>query len=156
MFKVLFVCTGNICRSPTAEGVFRHRARLAELGDMVLADSAGIGDWHTGEPPDHRSILTARGRGYEIGDLRARQVTRRDFSQFDLLLGMDRDHVAALRRMAPPKSVERARLFLDFSDTFQGRDVPDPYYGGQDGFEDVVTLIESGVEGLLQHIRQET
>ena len=153
MVKVLFVCTGNICRSPTAEGVFRTLVARHGLECEIGTDSAGTHDYHVGEAPDSRSCAAARARGVVLDDLRARQVTRADFAAFDLVLAMDRGHYAQLARLCPPGSEGRLHLFLDFAPQLGVRDVPDPYYGGGDGFERVLDLIEAGCEGLLQHIR---
>lgn len=153
MFNVLFVCTGNICRSPTAEAVFRARVATAGLAARIGADSAGLGDWHVGEAPDPRTQDAARGRGYDLSRLRARQVRAADFDDFNLLLAMDRGHERALRRLAPPARIARVRLFLDYADGVGVREVPDPYYGGADGFEHVLDLVEAGVDGLLRSVR---
>ena len=154
MFKVLFVCTGNICCSPTAEGVFSAQVLREGLADRVAADSAGIEDYHVGDGPDPRSCATARRRGFNIDELRARQVKNRDFDNFDLILAMDRGHFARLSRLCPSEKRGRLRLFLDFAPQFGIQDVPDPYYGGQDGFESVLDMIEAGCQGILHHIRE--
>ncbi len=150
--RVLFVCTGNICRSPTAEGVFRALVARHGLEGEIGADSAGTHGYHVGEAPDPRSCAAARARGVVLDDLRARQVSPADFSAFDLVLAMDRGHHAHLARLCPPGREERLRLFLDFAPHLGVRDVPDPYYGGPDGFERVLDLIEAGCEGLLRRI----
>jgi len=155
MVKVLFVCTGNICRSPTAEGVFRHMVREAGLQDRIGTDSAGTHGYHIGEPPDDRSCAAARGRGYPIDDLRARQVSARDFDRFDLVLAMDRGHLSLLSRIVPPGQGGRLKLFLDYAPETRTHDVPDPYYGGADGFSRVLDLIEAGSRGLLEAILRE-
>ena len=129
--RVLFVCTGNICRSPTAEGVLRHKAAAAGLAEAFEIESAGLARYHIGDPPDARAQRQAATRGYDLSDQRARSVVRDDFERFDLLLGMDRSHVRDLGRLAPPERAERVRLFLDFTPGLEGRDVPDPYYGDQ-------------------------
>jgi protein-tyrosine phosphatase len=150
--SVLFVCMGNICRSPTAEGVAR---RMAE--DMNLAvefDSAGTLGYHVGEAPDKRSIAAAARRGYELGSLRARQVDLSDFDRFDLVLAMDENNLRTLLEICPPARRDRVRKLLDFADAVAEIDVPDPYYGGADGFEFVVSLIERGVKGLLENLQQ--
>jgi protein-tyrosine phosphatase len=146
--SVLFVCTGNICRSPTAEAVLRHLA-AAEGIELRIA-SAGIGDWHVGSAPDARAQRHAKGRGYDLSTLRARQVRARDFAEFDLILAMDRGHLSALERMAPPDERHKVRLFL------AGRDVPDPYYGGPEGFEQVLDLVEAACRDLLQELQRAT
>jgi protein-tyrosine phosphatase len=143
--RILFVCTGNICRSPTAEGVLRHLARLESM-DLHIA-SAGLGDWHIGQPPDERAQRHARGRGYDLSTQRARQVTARDFEDYDLILAMDRGHLRALQRMAPSRHHAKIRLFVADSD------VPDPYYGGAEGFERVLDLVEAQCRRLLAELR---
>ncbi|MCR6631006.1 MAG: low molecular weight phosphotyrosine protein phosphatase [Magnetospirillum sp.] len=154
MIKVLFVCTGNICRSPTAEGVFRALVATEGLDGRIATDSAGTHGYHVGEPPDRRSAAAARKRGVELSDLRARKVRPGDFDEFDLVLAMDRGHADILRRQCPPGRADRVRLFLDFAPELGAKDVPDPYYGDGDGFERVLDMVEAGARGLLAHIRQ--
>ena len=154
MIKVLFVCTGNICRSPTAEGVFRARIKAQGLDGKITTDSAGTENYHVGDPPDRRSINAAKTRKYNIEDLRARQVRTADFSTFDLILAMDSGHYRTLLRSCPPDRQSRVRLFLDFSSRYPGQDVPDPYYGEADGFNTVLDMVEDGSKGLLAHIQQ--
>ena len=149
--RVLFVCSGNVCRSPTAEAVFRHRAAAA--GQDIGADSAGTNGYHIGDPPDLRAQAHARRRGYDLSDQRARRITAGDFRDFDLLIGMDGGHVAQLRRLAPRGGADKIRLFLDYAPGPRGRDVPDPYYGDAEDFEQVLDLVEAGVDGLLDHLR---
>jgi len=151
---VLFVCTGNICRSPTAEGVFRHLVAAEGLQQRVLADSAGTHDYHVGEKPDRRSLLAAAARGYDLSGLRARQFSSGDFDNFDYLLAMDRGHLAVLNRLAPAEHRKKIAMFLDFSRSFTGEDVPDPYYGGVQGFERALDQIEDGAIGLLTEIKK--
>jgi protein-tyrosine phosphatase len=151
--RVLFVCMGNICRSPTAEAVFREVLRREGAGLDVLIDSAGTHAYHVGEPPDSRAIAAARRRGVAMEDLRARVVTREDFLRFDLLLAMDEENVAHLARIAPAGHRERVRLLLDYAPQTGRRDVPDPYYGGEAGFEDVLDLVEEAARGLLAALR---
>jgi protein-tyrosine phosphatase len=146
--SILFVCTGNICRSPTAEGVFKSLAEKAGL-DLRI-ESAGLGDWHVGQPPDERAQHHAKGRGYDLSAQRARQVRLRDFHDFDLILAMDRGHLRALERMAPPKHRAKIRLFA------ADRDVPDPYYGGAEGFEQVLDLVEDQCASLLEELKTPT
>lgn len=146
--RVLFVCTGNICRSPTAEGMLRHRLRAAGLAESWSVDSAGMHAFHAGEAPDARSIRTAKARGVDLVELRARQVTRHDFDEFDLILALDEGHLRQLKRMAPQVHKAAVELFLPYGGHAQ-RDVPDPYYGDAADFEYVFDLIEAGVEGLL-------
>ena len=153
--SLLFVCTGNICRSPTAEGVMRQRLQAAGLGEVVRVDSAGTHGYHVGDPPDPRSIAAARRRGVDIAGLAARRVVVADFQRFDLILAMDAGHYQHLRRMAPAGSEQRVRLFLDFCpDGVSGRDVPDPYYDGPAAFEQVLDLVEDAADGLLAVLRR--
>ena len=152
MIRVLFVCMGNICRSPTAEGVFRDLLRQAGLAQQVRTDSAGTHAYHIGEPPDRRTQAAALRRGVDLSDLRARKVTRSDFEHFDYVLAMDVQNHASLRELCPPERADRLRLFLEFADG-PVREVPDPYYGGARGFEQVLDLVEEGARGLLAHIR---
>ena len=150
--RVLMVCTGNICRSPTAEAVLRAKAQAAGLAHRLEVDSAGIAGYHVGEAPDRRSQAHARRRGYALGSLRARQVHAADFQHFDWLLAMDRGHLDELQDQCPPDAPARLALFLDFAPGHAGRDVPDPYYGGPEGFEQVLDLVEAGCDGLLRHV----
>ncbi|MGH8632304.1 MAG: low molecular weight protein-tyrosine-phosphatase [Burkholderiales bacterium] len=150
---VLFVCTGNICRSPTAEGVFQAMVEMQRLSDAVIADSAGTHDYHVGQPPDRRAIAAAARRGYDISKLRARLFSRRDFESFDYVLAMDREHLIQLRHWAPGGQAAKPRLFLDFGRLDPGGEVPDPYYGGPQGFERVLDLVEDAAQGLLDDIR---
>lgn len=152
MTRVLFVCTGNICRSPTAEGVFRHKAQIAGLD--VMTDSAGLARYHIGLPPDERSQDAALRRGYDLSALRARQVTPDDFEDFDWLIAMDRGHFRDLTRLAPAGARARIRMMTDFARrTPAGSDVPDPYYGGAAGFEMVVDLLEDSCGGLVDFLK---
>lgn len=151
--RVLFVCMGNICRSPTAEAVFRHLLASEGADLEVEVDSAGTHAYHVGEPPDGRSTAAARRRGIVMDDLRARRVSGDDFAAFDFVLAMDEDNLALLRRMAPRQYHERIRLFLDYAPAASRREVPDPYYGGENGFEDVLDLIEEAARGLLAALR---
>lgn len=150
--SVLFVCTGNICRSPTAEGVMRRRLADAGLADVIRVDSCGTHDYHVGEPPDARSRRHAKARGYDLSALRARQVAAEDFEQFDLLLVADESHLFHLQAMAAPHLRGKVRLLMDFAPHAGLREVPDPYYGGAEGFERVLDLIESAVDGVMAHV----
>lgn len=152
MIRVLFVCMGNICRSPTAEGIFRAHVRAAGLSQAIATDSAGTHGYHVGEPPDRRAIEAAARRGVDITDLRARRVQVEDFKRFNLVLAMDRENLTQLNRLCPGDAVERPRLFMDFAPQIEARDVPDPYYGGADGFEHVLDLVETASRGLLDHL----
>lgn len=155
MVKVLFVCTGNICRSPTAEGVFRHLVRQAGLDDRIETDSAGTHGYHVGEAPDPRSQQAARARGVDLSDLRARKVTMGDFADFDYILAMDRGHLTQLQRMMTQESRATVKLFLDYAPGAVKREVPDPYYGEGTHFTEVLDLCEAGAMGLLEAIRRE-
>lgn len=154
--RILFVCTGNICRSPTAEGVCRQRALERGLADRIEIDSAGTHAHHVGEAPDGRACDAAERRGVDLSRQRARQVQPEDFSSFDLILAMDRGHYRILSRMCLPEEKHKVRLFMDFAGArFAGsRDVPDPYYGGLDGFDQVMDMVEAGVEGMLSTYEQ--
>jgi len=154
LIKVLFVCLGNICRSPTAEGVFRHLVEQAGMDARIEVDSAGTGGYHVGDPPDGRAQAAARHRGIDIARQRARKVRRADFHDFDYILAMDRDNHENLAAICPPDEVHRLRLFLDFAPQAGRRDVPDPYYGGAGGFDKVLDLVEDASRGLLDHIRE--
>jgi protein-tyrosine phosphatase len=151
---VLFVCLGNICRSPTAEGVFRRLVADAGLSERIAIDSAGTGGWHVGEPPDPRSVETAAARGYVL-DHRARLLVAADLDRFDYVLAMDRDNLAAIERLAGGRTVRATRRLLRAFDCAAERDaeVPDPYAGGRAGFEHVVDLCERGCRGLLEDVR---
>lgn len=152
--KILFVCLGNICRSPTAEGVLRALA-ARELPELTLeVDSAGTSTYHLGKPPDPRTCAAAARRGYQLQGLRARTVQATDFERFDLILAMDEENLAALHRRAPVHARERVRLFLEFAPDATTREVPDPYYGGANGFEEVLDLVEDAARGLLSYLRQ--
>jgi low molecular weight protein-tyrosine phosphatase len=152
--RILFVCLGNICRSPTAEAVLRDLLTREAPDLSVEIDSAGIGDWHIGEPPDQRALVAARRRGLDMSRLRARQIASEDFARFDFILAMDRANLSDLRRRAPAQYRERVRLFLEFAPDVGVDEVPDPYYGGAAGFEEVLDLAEQAARGLLSHIRE--
>jgi protein-tyrosine phosphatase len=151
--KVLFVCTGNICRSPTADGVFRHIVKKAGLADRISCESAGTHGYHVGEAPDPRSQHAAGCRGYDLSALRARRVERRDFEEFDYLLAMDEGHLQLLARQCPPQHAHKLKLFMEFGADPMLREVPDPYYGGAPGFERVLDLVEQASQGLLDHLK---
>jgi protein-tyrosine phosphatase len=151
--RILFVCMGNICRSPTAEAVFREVLGREGGGLDVVIDSAGTHAYHVGEPPDSRAIAAARRRGIAMEGLRARVVTREDFLRFDLLLAMDEENAEHLRRIAPAGHRERVRLLLEYAPDAGLREVPDPYYGGETGFEQVLDLVEEAARGLLASLR---
>lgn len=152
--RVLFVCLGNICRSPTAEGIFRKLVVDARMDDQIDIDSAGTGGWHIGKAPDARTVSAARQRQYDLSSLRARQVSAIDFESFDYVLAMDEANLSDLRVMVPADYQGHLGLFLDFSDQSTHTEVPDPYYGGTAGFELVLDLIEDAAKGLLFHIQQ--
>lgn len=151
--SVLFVCLGNICRSPTAEGVFRGQVERAGLAENIRIDSAGTGAWHVGNPPDHRATAHAGKRGYDLASLRARQVIAADFNQFDYILAMDGENLAELKKLRLDHYRGHLGLFLEFGTNNLYREVPDPYYGGDAGFELVLDLVESAAQGLLAAIR---
>ncbi len=150
--RILFVCLGNICRSPSAEGVFRRvlQERAAHLD--VHIDSAGTADYHIGKAPDARSRAAALRRGVDISQLRARQVASEDFERFDLILAMDEENLAELKHRADPAYHDRIRLLMEFAPDSQRSAVPDPYYGGEQGFEDVLDLLEEASLGLLNEV----
>lgn len=149
--RVLMVCLGNICRSPTAHGVFQHRIDNAGLTDVIKVDSAGTGDFHIGEKPDKRARAAAKKRGYSLGGLRARQVQAEDFEKFDYILAMDDNNLRDLALRCPKKHMDKLRLFMDFADS-NYLSVPDPYYGKGDAFQLVLNLVEEASDALLEHI----
>jgi len=150
---VLFVCMGNICRSPTAEGVFRHLVAEAGLEERFDIDSAGTHAYHVGEPPDKRALAAAARRGFSLQDIRARRVAPEDFERFSYIIAMDRDNLAVLEEQAQEPHRGKLRLLLDFSSGPE-TEVPDPYYGGPTGFERVLDLVEDAARGLLQTLRE--
>lgn len=152
MPSVLFVCLGNICRSPTAEGVLRAIAARESPGVKLHIDSAGTADYHVGEPPDRRTVAAARRRGYDLAGLRARQVQSEDFTRFDFVLAMDRTNLAELESRRTKGATAQLALFLEFAPEAQVLDVPDPYYGGVEDFELVLDLCESAARGLLARL----
>lgn len=150
--RVLFVCLGNICRSPTAEGVLRHQLKLAGLADQVEVASAGTGDWHVGNPPDSRTQRAALLRGYDLSAQRAQQVSAQDFGRYDLILAMDNSNLGQLKALQPSGGKAELDLFLR---RFDGEvdEVPDPYYGGEAGFDRVLDLIEAACRGLVIELK---
>jgi protein-tyrosine phosphatase len=156
--RILFVCTGNICRSPTAEGVFREMVAKAGLADRIVCESAGTHGYHIGEPPDLRAQQTARKRGYDLGALRARKVVAADFNDFDLMLAMDGENLEALARLRPKGARIEPELLLEHTGlaTRQRPDVADPYYGSEQGFETMLDVIEAAAAKLLASLAAET
>lgn len=152
--RVLMVCLGNICRSPTAEAIFRHRVEQRGLSGYIEVDSAGTSDWHVGDPPDTRSIDAARRRNYDLGPLRARQATAADFHHFDYILAMDHANRRDLLAICPPGQENRLTLFLSHGSSVT-EEVPDPYHDGQEGFENVLDLIEDACDHLIDRILEE-
>jgi len=153
--NVLMVCMGNICRSPTAEGVLRARLAAAGLGPRVRVDSAGTHGYHVGDPPDARARKHALARGVDLADLRARRVQEADFDRFQLILAMDDDNMGELERLRPADHPNQPRVLMSFSPRFAGqRQVPDPYYGGPEGFERVLDLVEDACDGVVEHLRR--
>jgi len=151
--KVLFVCMGNICRSPTADAVFRHFVQDANVQHMIEVDSAGTHAYHIGHPPDHRSQQAALQRGYKMDDLRARAVNINDFEAFDYILAMDKENLALLRQRSPKQHIEKIQLFMCYGkNAGTETEVPDPYYGGHQGFELVLDMVEEASLGLLAHL----
>jgi len=153
MVNVLFVCLGNICRSPTAEGVFRHLVEAEGLSDSIIIDSAGTGAWHVGSPPDSRAQQAAKQRGIDLSSQRARKAISADFERFDYVIGMDSQNRSDLSAMCPRGFEQRLHLFLDFAPHVGKIEVPDPYYGGDGGFDRVLDMIEQASQGLLDDIR---
>ena len=154
-YSVLMVCTGNICRSPTAEIVLRHKVQQGGLAEQVHIASAGTHDYHVGAPADERSHEHARLRGYDLSDHRARQVRPLDFERYDLILGMDRGHMELLEEDCPVRHRHKLRRLMEFAPPGLSDEVADPYYGGKQGFETVLDHVEAACDGLLAHIRRE-
>ena len=154
MIKVLFVCLGNICRSPTAHGIFAHQVDEAGLFDAIMVDSAGTSGWHKGAKPDSRAMAEARRQGYDLSFIRSRAVSDADFAEQDYILAMDQNNLSDLLDRCPDEHQHKVKLFLDYS-VGGGREVPDPYYGGDDGFVEVLRLVEQSGQALLDHLRQQ-
>ncbi len=152
--QVLFVCMGNICRSPTAHGVFRKMVFDEGLSDLIDIDSAGTHAYHVGNPPDRRAQQTADSRGIDLSDLRARQARSEDFLQFDYVVAMDQDNYHSLMSICPAGHENRVHMFLDFAPAITSREVPDPYYGGPEGFEKVFDMVDAASRGLLADIKR--
>lgn len=153
--SVLFVCMGNICRSPTAEGVFRHVVKQAGMQDQIKIDSAGTHAYHVGESPDKRSQAKARENGVDLSAQRARKAMAEDFDRFDYIIAMDRSNLEDLKRLASNEEQrQKISLFMDYADDWGNSEVPDPYYGGSNGFQEVFDMVTSASEGLLEHIKK--
>jgi protein-tyrosine phosphatase len=153
-YSILFVCMGNICRSPTADGVLRHRVQQLGLQDAVRVDSAGTHNFHPGSPPDARSQEHAALRGYDLSPLRARQINDEDFERFDLILAMDWDNLALIQAICPAPHQKKVRRMTEFCLTLDSPVVPDPYYDGPSAFEHVLDLVEDASDGLIRHIQR--
>lgn len=153
-YSVLFVCMGNICRSPTADGVFRHKVQQHGLQDIVTVDSAGTHNYHPGSPPDPRSQEHAASRGYDLSPLRARQIKSSDFEAFDLILAMDWDNLALIQDICPKQHQKKVRRMTEFCLSLDSPVVPDPYYDGASAFEHVLDLVEDASDGLIRHIQR--
>lgn len=153
--KVLFVCMGNICRSPTAEGVFQKLIEDEQIAHRIQLDSAGTHAYHVGEPPDHRAQDSAKRRGIDLSRLRARKVKEADFELFDYVIAMDVANRDALLTICPEEHSQKISLFMDYTPVFEQSSVPDPYYGGKSGFETVLDMIEAASQGLLNRIKEE-
>ena len=154
MVKVLFICMGNICRSPTAEGVFRSYVQINNLEHKIKIDSVGTGSWHIGHPPDERSQEAASQRGYDISNQRSRLINKKDINESDYLLAMDTENIFTLKRMITKDKQNKLMRFLEFAPHLNQLDVPDPYYSSSNGFELVLDLIEDASKGLLMHIKK--
>ena len=152
--RVLFVCMGNICRSPTAEGVFRHLVTKMNMNSMIESDSAGTHAYHVGEQPDRRAQMAAKQRGIDLSDLRARRVMLADYESFDYILAMDNDNYNILVSQSPAHAKPKIKLFMDFAVQRNEQEVPDPYYGGQRGFDIVYEMVEAASQGLLEDIKK--
>lgn len=153
--SVMFVCMGNICRSPTAHGVFRHLVHRAGLTDRIQISSSGTHAYHVGHPPDHRSMEAARRRGIDISDLRAQQIRADDFEQYDYILVMDHANHELIMQACPETMQHKVRYFLEFAPQYKVIEVPDPYYGSGNGFERVLDMVEDASKGLLYTLKKE-
>ncbi|MDR0777489.1 MAG: low molecular weight phosphotyrosine protein phosphatase [Azonexus sp.] len=153
-YRVLLVCMGNICRSPTAEGVLRAYIQENRLDDKVEVDSAGTHGYHVGEAPDARTQRAAMARGYDLSQLRARKVAHQDLDYFDLILAMDRSNLDNLQRMATPEQSQRIKLFMEYARNFEDDEVPDPYYGLGHGFDIVLDMVEDAAQGLIEEVKR--
>lgn len=153
--RVLFVCMGNLCRSPMAEGTFTRLVEESGLAGRIAVDSAGTHDYHVGDPPDQRARRASERRGYAIGHQRGRQVSSGDFQEFDYILAMDEVNLRVLQRLCPREHAPKLKLFMEFHADPGVREVPDPYYGGTDGFERVLDMVEEASQGLLRHLRRQ-
>ena len=154
-YAILMVCMGNICRSPTAHGVMRHLVQARGWGGWLRVDSCGTHAYHVGEAPDRRSQKHALQRGYDLSDLRARQLVREDFEHFDLVLVMDHENMARAHALCPPTQRHKLHRLTEFCREMRSATVPDPYYGGDQGFEHVLDLIEDACQGVLAHVHKE-
>jgi protein-tyrosine phosphatase len=154
-YRLLFVCMGNICRSPTAHGVMHSKIERLGWSGRIAVDSAGTHDYHPGSPPDPRSQQHAALRGYDLSPLRARQIVDGDFAAHDLILAMDAANLALLRSNCPPQHLGKLRRMTEFCQTLVSQEVPDPYYGGSQGFEHVLDLVEDACDGLLHHVQSQ-
>ncbi|MCK5697858.1 MAG: low molecular weight phosphotyrosine protein phosphatase [Gammaproteobacteria bacterium] len=152
--KILFVCMGNICRSPTAHGVFESRVKSEQLTDVIEVDSAGTHSYHIGEKPDRRSQDTAQKHGIDLNYIRSRQVVAHDFSYYDYILAMDNDNYGLLEQACPEQYKDKIALFLEYAPTYLSKEVPDPYYGGATGFDDVFAMVDSASIGLLEVLKK--
>lgn len=153
--RILLVCMGNICRSPTAEGVLRQFIRNHNLGTQVEVDSAGTHGYHVGEAPDSRTQRAASARGYDLSQLRSRKVARQDLDYFDLILAMDESNLDNLMRLADPEQRGKIRLFMDYAKNFDDKEVPDPYYGLGHGFDLVLDMVEDAAQGLIEDLKRQ-
>jgi len=154
MIKVLFVCMGNICRSPTAEGIFSHLIKQENLSHRITVDSAGTHAYHVGNPPDYRAQTTALKRNIDLSKQSARRIRVADFKEFDYILAMDQDNLLDLQEICPAEYFHKVQLFLEYAPHLNIKEVPDPYYGGPSGFDRVLDMVEMGSEGLLKAIRE--